>query len=694
MDRIKKFGFCLLLMLGFIITYCTSSTFVKAEASTIPINLRIESWDHTIVPYGQIQVKPYDLTSVVGDNKVGNWHKKNTQPLAIHAIVQGLQLQGYDVKQKSVIDVNSEGNYIASINNLGEFDKGPNSGWMYRVNDVVVGLGVGEQVLQPNDTVEMYFVGDYTTYKFGKIASSHQTVKTGENVTFTVTGQLADWKEVGSYLPVSGATIYQNGSSTSYVTGQDGTVSMKFNQPGTYQISAELRDETSYFNLIRPLPVTIVVEANVNPKPDVPKPETPNPKPGTVRTPTVQSIEDSSTTITGVTDEGATVTAKVDNETIGSAIATRGGAFTISIPKQKAGTTIAITAHVEGKANSDTVSIIVGNSDNPNQGESPTTLFVNPVTNLSRYITGVTEANVKVELIIEGKEYMTTTDEVGNFSFKIPELQEGTTAIVTVIATNGLKETKSVRVLDEIEPSITVDPINSRSDVVIGVTEADAQVELFLNNKQIGTTTAKQNGHFSIHMSRQKAGTILVVKATDKAGNESSKRISVNKADVYPVILNAVSDKTSSITGTAEANALIKLYINDSHRQTRQADQYGNFAFGIAKQKAGIDIKVQVINEDGKSIVKATTVIDRTPPKQPTVNKVTTASTILSGKAEASSTVYVYNGKTLIGKARVDSKGNFKTNIKKQKLGSKLSISAKDESGNLSKATLTKVYRK
>ena len=42
---------------------------------------------------------------------------------------------------------NPTGNYVESINGIGEFTNGGNSGWMYTLNGTHPGLGVAEQTV-------------------------------------------------------------------------------------------------------------------------------------------------------------------------------------------------------------------------------------------------------------------------------------------------------------------------------------------------------------------------------------------------------------------------------------------------------------------------------------------------------------------------------------------------------------------
>jgi len=75
-----------------------------------------------------------------------------------------------------------------------------------------------------------------------------------------------------------------------------------------------------------------------------------------------------------------------------------------------------------------------------------------------------------------------------------------------------------------------------------------------------------------------------------------------------------------------------------------------------------------------------------TPPAAPKVNAVKSKSTKITGKAEPSSTVAVYSGKTLIGKGTANKSGNFTVSIKAQKAGKSLTAYATDAAGNRSAA--------
>ncbi len=63
---------------------------------------------------------------------------------------------------------NSSGNYVSTIKSpvdgkwFGEFDNGPNSGWMYMVNGKHPNLGLNEYYLKNNDEIVWHYTNDYT----------------------------------------------------------------------------------------------------------------------------------------------------------------------------------------------------------------------------------------------------------------------------------------------------------------------------------------------------------------------------------------------------------------------------------------------------------------------------------------------------------------------------------------------------
>ena len=60
------------------------------------------------------------------------------------------------------IDYVTNGVYISEINGIGEFDNGPDSGWLYRKNGEIANVGYGDCVLSDGDVIKWFYTDDYT----------------------------------------------------------------------------------------------------------------------------------------------------------------------------------------------------------------------------------------------------------------------------------------------------------------------------------------------------------------------------------------------------------------------------------------------------------------------------------------------------------------------------------------------------
>ena len=63
---------------------------------------------------------------------------------------------------KAGVGIVVRGGYVSQINGLGEFDKGDNSGWLYRIGNQTPELGAGFYKLQAGDELVWYYTLDYT----------------------------------------------------------------------------------------------------------------------------------------------------------------------------------------------------------------------------------------------------------------------------------------------------------------------------------------------------------------------------------------------------------------------------------------------------------------------------------------------------------------------------------------------------
>jgi hypothetical protein len=148
----------------------------------------------------------------------------------------------------------------------------------------------------------------------------------------------------------------------------------------------------------------------------------------------------------------------------------------------------------------------------------------NVVSNLTKVVSGKSEAGASVTVTIGTKKYTTKADTKGNFKVTIP-IQKANTKL-TVTATAGNSSTaKTVMIIDKAPPSApkvkTV--VKSSTKEVAGSAEAYSTITVKVGTKVIGTGKADKKGKFKIKIKikAQKKKSIISVTAMDKAKNRS-----------------------------------------------------------------------------------------------------------------------------------------------------------------------------
>lgn len=152
--------------------------------------------------------------------------------------------------------------------------------------------------------------------------------------------------------------------------------------------------------------------------------------------------------------------------------------------------------------------------------------------------------------------------------------------------------------------------------------------------------------------------------------------------------VNAVTDKSTAVTGTAEAAAKIIIKNGTTQLGTGTAASDGKFSIAIPVQKAGTTLSVTATDQAGNvSPATKVVVIDGTAPAAPTVNAVNINTTKVTGKAEAGSTVQVYTANQLIGQATASSAGAYTVPVSRLIGNTKITVYATDKAGNRSAGT-------
>ncbi|MCD8917160.1 Ig-like domain-containing protein [Staphylococcus gallinarum] len=402
-----------------------------------------------------------------------------------------------------------------------------------------------------------------------------------------------------------------------------------------------------------------------------------------IKTPTItNNVSDNSNYIIGKADSEMEVIVKANGNVIASGNANYIGNYALIIPKQIAGTVLSVIA-VDKDGNESSPYTVTLEDKTP-----PNIPIIKSITEKSTSVNGMAEPNsvirIKVnnKIIAEGKSNIN-----GAFNINIPILKAN--QIVQITATDKFGNESNYldyTVQDVTSPNAPkLQPINDRSNQIIGTGEANTTVLITNGNKLVAKGKVSNDGTFSIPIPLQTPGIILNVTLDDGTNTSESKTMEVTGTTKPKApTVNKVSDQSITISGKSINNVTIYAMINDKIIG-KTVVKNGSYSIGINKQKAGTKINIYAIDKyKNQSIIQTVNVSDTTPPKSPSINNITTKSKVITGKGEVGSTVYIYNGNKKIGQAIVDKNGTYKINIKSQKKGTKLKIYALDKAKNKS----------
>lgn len=204
---------------------------------SITVKMRIEGYRSTVLD-GAVTFNPDDYKGSDGKYRFSGpegVEYTNDRATVLLATVVAWNQNG--IRDNSV---GHNDNYVARMAGEEEFDflgKHSTSGWLVRVNNVLINQGVGAWPIRDGDKVEWYY-GDVNSY-FGSLEAAPASLKTGEKIKVKAFGQSNGGMSMSNTSrkePMEGATVYVG--TTEYTTGSSGEVEIAMNNPGSFEVYA------------------------------------------------------------------------------------------------------------------------------------------------------------------------------------------------------------------------------------------------------------------------------------------------------------------------------------------------------------------------------------------------------------------------------------------------------------------------
>jgi putative cell wall-binding protein len=264
------------------------------------------------------------------------------------------------------------------------------------------------------------------------------------------------------------------------------------------------------------------------------------------------------------------------------------------------------------------------------------------------YLYGYAEAGADIE-VWKGSSVIgrgTAGGTNGYFAVYVDKHPAWTELIVTAKdAAGNVSEGTKVVVKDITAPAKpTVNEVTDQSEAVTGTAEKDSTIDVIVNDSDNYTGLAGADGQFTVEIPVQKAGTKIVIMATDKAGHVSDGTIVTVKDVTAPVrpTVNEVTDQSTYVTGTAEKGSTVFVNFDQTKLGSATAKDDGSFIVSIPVQQAGKTLYVYSIDKAGNSSDSTGVLVkDVTAPAKPVVHELTDREWILTGTIEPLSTLIV-----------------------------------------------------
>lgn len=236
-----------------------------------------------------------------------------------------------------------------------------------------------------------------------------------------------------------------------------------------------------------------------------------------VTAPKVNSVSNLDQQLTGTSEPGAVIKASANGIQIGTTEVGADGKFLMTIPVQKAGTSITVTASFNGFISNPTVMKVTDKI-------APASPVVNTINNNAAYITGKSEAYAIVTAKIGTHTYTGKAYSNGNFKVAIPVTNAGTVISISAKDSSGNSSAVVTKTVMRVGPNLPkANAVYTTSTIVQGTAEKYTTIQVKIGSK-LYKTKSYSTGVYKQNIPLQKAGTKIAINAIDSKGNVSATR--------------------------------------------------------------------------------------------------------------------------------------------------------------------------
>ncbi|MBC2240318.1 immunoglobulin-like domain-containing protein [Listeria booriae] len=374
-----------------------------------------------------------------------------------------------------------------------------------------------------------------------------------------------------------------------------------------------------------------------------------------IATPTINTVTDDDTVVTGTGTAGKTVRVELPDGTIKTGTVGSDGKYSIEIPKQAKDKVIKVMLYDnQGNVSPEASTTVVAATVAP-----PT---INAVTSDDTTVKGTGVNGATVTLTIGGTNY-TGTVSGGEYNITIPKQSAGTVISATESLNGKTSTSVNTTVTQGSVAAPTINGVKSDDTTVKGRGIPGATVTVTIAG-QDRTATVDANGDYSVTIPAQAVGTEITAKQTLNGKTSSSVNTTVTQGTVAAPTINTVTTDDTIVKGTGINGATVTVTVGGQDYTATVSG--GEYSVTIPKQAYGTQITAkQALNGQTSSSVNTT--VTQGTVAAPTINPVITDDTSVKGTGINGATVTITIGsETYTGTV---SGGEYAITIPKQAAG-------------------------
>ena len=345
---------------------------------------------------------------------------------------------------------------------------------------------------------------------------------------------------------------------------------------------------------------------------------------------TINEVKDTDTTVSGKGEPNAPIKIMNGDQIIAQGVIGSDGNYTLTIPKQAKDSVIKAIVEKDGLTSEAQTTV--------KQGSLVQTTISDIGTNTTS-VSGKGEPNAKIELKVGGQ--VIASGRIGSdgyYSLTIPKQSVGT-VVKAVVSADGLTSEAHTTVTRADLAPTTISKVDSQTTVITGTGEPGGKIELLNGNQVIVHGYVDKDGHYSLTVMQQPAGSTIVARVTMGGKESQTSTVVEEKFNLQAPVIDKFIEGDSYAKGTAGKDATkVAIFVNGVQRRVAAVSN-GKYSIWASDVVTSIGDKVEIIgmNANGVERSRVTVTIMNAPVEEMTltVNEYTFGENNITGTKSA-----------------------------------------------------------